>query len=223
MLKANILPFLSALEENNNREWFNANKAWYQKANKDFHAFVNKLIAAMEVFDSSLAGLDAKDCVFRIYRDVRFSNDKRPFKTHFGAYIGPGGRKSEKPGYYVHVELHNQSIAGGGLYMPSPEILKQVRNELLVTPEDMIDILEEPGFKKYFDGLWGEKLKTAPKGFPKDFEHIDLLKYKGYVVISNISDKQLNDDNIAELYFDITKTMYPFKRLLDSILEGDSD
>jgi uncharacterized protein (TIGR02453 family) len=219
MLHSNVLPFLKELNDNNNREWFNENKKWFQQANNDFHIFIDQLIEQIVTFDPTVAGISAKDCVFRIYRDVRFSKDKSPYKTHFGALIGQGGRKSKKAGYYAHVELNGNSIAGGGIYGPDKDVLKAIRNELLVAPEDMLEIIEAPDFKQYFKGLWGDKLKLAPKGYPKDFEYIELLKYKSFVVLSEIPDKELDGEQLVWKYADIYKAMYPFNRLLNHIYE----
>lgn len=219
MIQETIVPFLTDLSKNNNKEWFLQNKERYQKAHSDFKEFIDHLIPIMAKTDPLIQGLSAKDCVYRIYRDVRFSKDKTPYKTHFGANIAPGGRKSKKAGFYVHIEPNGTSVTGGGLYMPEPPVLKALRNEFLQVPEELIEILEEKKFKKYFSGLWGDKLKLAPKGFPKDFEHIDLLKFKSYVVIHELNNKTLQSNSLLNYLTKVHETMYPLNRLINTIIE----
>jgi len=220
MLKEKVLPFLSELAVNNNKDWFTEKKPLYQEAYGDFKNFVDDLIPHLAQTDPLLVGLEAKNCVYRIYRDVRFSKDKTPYKTHFGANIAPGGRKSKLAGFYLHIEPVGTSITGGGIFMPEPPILKALRTEFHQVPEELIEILEAPEFKKHFDGLWQEnKLKLAPKGFPKDFEHIDLLKYKSYVVIHNLPKKEVESTTLIQKLVEIHKAMYPLNRLINTIID----
>jgi len=220
MLNDNVIPFLTDLQKNNNKEWFAANKLRYEKASADFKKFVDDLIPYLAQTDPLLNGLLAKDCVYRIYRDVRFSHDKTPYKTHFGANIAPGGRKSKKAGFYLHIEPGGNSITGGGIYLPEPNVLKALRSEFHQVPEELLEILESSTIKKYFKGLWDEgKLKTAPKGFPKDFEHIELLKYKSYIVIGDLSITEITSANFMQKLVEIHKAMYPLNKLINTIIE----
>jgi len=220
MLKENVIPFLTELSKNNNKTWFDANKKWFQAANSDFKKFVDNLIPYLAQTDPLLQGVEAKNCVYRIYRDVRFSNDKTPYKTHFGANIAPGGRKSLKAGFYLHIDPSGESITGGGVYQPEPSMLKALRTEFYQVPEELIEILEAKEFKKYFKGLWEEdKLKLAPKGFDKDFKHIDLLKYKNYIVIGKLSNNDIASNDLLQKLVKIHKAMYPLNRLLNTIME----
>jgi len=219
MIQETIVPFLVDLSKNNNKEWFQKNKLRYQQAHNDFKDFIDHIIPILAKTDPLIQGLSAKDCVYRIYRDVRFSKDKTPYKTHFGANIAPGGRKSKKAGFYVHIDPSGESITGGGLYMPEPPMLKALRNEFLQVPEELIEILEDKKFKKYFSGLWGDKLKLAPKGFPKDFEHIELLKHKSFVAIHEISNNTLQNYNLVDYLTNVHKALYPLNRLINTILE----
>src|SRR3989304_4261485 len=130
MLKKSTLTFLKKLKKNNNREWFNANKHLYDDARYDFEVFVFDLIQNISVFDESVSGLEPKDCLFRIYRDVRFSKDKAPYKQNFGAVIQIGGRKSSKSGYYIHLEPGGKNMLASGIYMPMPDKLSSVRNHV---------------------------------------------------------------------------------------------
>lgn len=220
MLKEKVIPFLSALHHNNNKDWFTKNKAQYLDAFDSFKSFVDDLIPYLAQTDHLLNGLTAKDCVYRIYRDVRFSKDKTPYKTHFGANIAPGGRKSKHAGFYLHIEPEGSSITGGGIYGPEPPVLKALRTEFYQVPEELIDILEDKAFKKYFNGLWEkDKLKLAPKGFSKDFEHIELLKFKSYIAIGELSKKDISSINLIEKLVEIHKAMYPLNRLINTIIE----
>jgi uncharacterized protein (TIGR02453 family) len=220
MLKENVIPFLTDLYKNNNKDWFTSNKSRFQLANDDFKQFIDDLIPRLAQTEPLLNGLMAKDCVYRIYRDVRFSKDKTRYKTHFGAHMAPGGRKSKHAGFYFHVEPSGKSIVGGGIYMPEPAILKALRTEFYQVPEELLEILDEKEFKKYFDGLWFEnKLKLAPKGFPKDFEHIDLLKHKNYMVLYELSKKEIESSSLVEKLVTIHKAMYPLNRLINTIIE----
>lgn len=220
MLQTNTIPFLTDLASNNNKAWFDKNKGRYTEALNEFKDFIDQLIPHLAKIDPSINGLTSKDCVYRIYRDVRFSKDKTPYKTHFGAHMAPGGRKSKKAGFYVHVEPTGNSMVGGGIYMPEAPILKAIRNEIYQVPEELIEITEEPNFKKYFGKLWQDnKLKTAPKGFPKDFEHIELLKLKSFVVGYTPSIKEVASNNFLEKLVDVFNVMYPLNRLLNTIID----
>jgi len=219
MLQDHVIPFLNELKRNNTRDWFGAHKEIYQQAKDDFTRLIDQLLVQISLTDPLLIGLKAKDCIYRIYRDTRFSNDKTPYKTNFGAVIAPGGRKSILSSFYVHIEPGGNSICGGGIYMPSPAILKALRSEFFQVPEELLEILENPNFKKYYSGLWGEKLKTAPQGFPKDLQHLEILKYKNYIVLHEMSDKVISDANLIQLLIEAHKAIYPFNRLLNTIIE----
>jgi uncharacterized protein (TIGR02453 family) len=217
MLQQHVIPFLTALAANNNKPWFDKNKALYDKALTDFSNFINELLEQMAETDPALKGLTAKEVVYRIYRDVRFSNDKTPYKTHLAASIAPGGRKSANAAFYVHIEPTGTSICGGGMYQPSPALLKAIRSEFYQVPDEVLEILHQPQFKKYFSGFWGEALKTAPKGFDKDFEHINLLKYKHFVVINDIPSKTVASPQLSQYIIEAHKAIFPLNRLLNTI------
>lgn len=220
MLEKNVIPFLIALAKNNNKAWFDEHKEAYKAALDDFKLFVDELISQLAITDPLLVGVQAKDCIFRIYRDVRFSNDKTPYKAHFGANIAPGGRKSCHAGFYLHIEPMNISFTGGGIYQPEPNFLKALRNEFYSVPEELLALLNDATFKKYYNGLWqGDKLKTAPKGFPKDFENIDLLKYRSYLVSHDMPLSIISKPDLMWHLVELHKAMYPINRLINTILE----
>lgn len=182
-----IYEFLEELKQNNDRDWFNAHREEYDKARKIFEEYVQKVINRIAIFDPSVMPVKVKDCMFRIYRDVRFSPNKEPYKTHFGAYINPRGRKSDSFGYYIHLEPGSSILAGGSIGLPTKR-LNLIREAIYQQVDVYIDIVEDPIFKKYFPTVGMDFLKTAPKGFPKDFEHIDYLKCREYVCSCDIAD-----------------------------------
>jgi uncharacterized protein (TIGR02453 family) len=221
----NILSFLAELNNNNNREWFNENKGKYQLALKDFEQMVNYLIAHISEFDKEIAGTQAKDCIFRIYRDVRFSHDKSPYKNHFGAYIcAGGGRKSERAGYYIHFEL-GSCMFGGGIYCPQPKILNALRQAVYDNIEEFKEIVEEKNFADTFVDDMPDKLKSMPKGFPKDFPDGKYLKNKHYVYSHYVKDEFFLSDNCMEKIVEVFKTLQPINRFLnytvDEVLENE--
>jgi uncharacterized protein (TIGR02453 family) len=195
ILNPEILEFLSSLEKNNNREWFEKNKKLYLSAKNSFDELVVLLIQTAKSIDPGIGYLEPKDCTFRIYRDIRFSKEKTPFKTNFGAYISRGGKNSEWAGYYFHLDP-SESFIAGGKYQPQGPAIKSIREAIMYEPSVFRAILEKPSFKKHFAGIMGETLKTAPQGFPKDHPDIDLLKYKGYAVYQPLSPKLLKSPDL---------------------------
>ncbi len=206
-----IINFLSELSANNNREWFDSQREWYQQCRKTFEAFTDELIAGIQHFDPGIGPLKAKDCVFRIFRDTRFSNDKTPYKANMGAFISRGGRKSPYSGYYIHLEPEGKSFAGGGLYMPPSENLKKVRQEIFYNIDEFKAILQAKDFKKHFDTLdkMGDELKKAPQGYPPEWPDIDLLKLKHYVVGEYLKDKEMSSGKVKETALAAFKAMHP--------------
>lgn len=220
MITANTLDFLSRLKENNNREWFQQNKKLYEQVRGGYEKFIAELIPDIAVLDPSIGFPDLKDCLFRIYRDVRFSPDKSPYKSHFGAFIGKGGRKTTGAGYYVHVEPGN-SLVAGGIYMPQPDILKLIRNEIYFNSSDFKRIITEAAFVNTFGRLDDfDKLKLPPKDFPSGFPDIDLLKYRSYVVGRPLSDEEVLSPGYKKNILEIFKAMLPFHEFLNRAIDN---
>lgn len=216
----NLLNFLTDLTINNNREWFNDNKNRAEQAKQQMVLLTEMLINEIKQFDHSLAFTDAKDCLFRIYRDVRFSHDKSPYKNHFGSYMASDGRKGILPGYYIHIQPQNSFIAGG-LHCPNKDILQAVRQEIACNGDEFLQIINEPEFKKYFPEMVGEKLKTAPKGFEKDHPYIDLLRHKSFDFFHPISDEELLSGEFMEKTLCAFEEVFHINRLFRSaILEA---
>jgi len=215
------LDFLKKLNNNNNKEWFEKNKNTYLQAKEEFENTVESLIPAIHKFDKQISGeLKAKDCTFRIYKDVRFSKDKTPYKNNMGAVFNPGGKKTAIAGYYLHIEP-GKSFFGGGVYMPEPDKLQAIRQEIDYHPKEFLKILNQASFKKYFKGLDEEdKLKNPPKGFDKDHALIEILKNKHFVVSHAISDKQLLDKKGMSLILEGFKAMQPLLVYLRRAIEN---
>ena len=215
-MQSSTLQFLRTLEKNNNRDWFNENKTTYQEAQQDVISFVEKLIEEMVVFDEEIGKADAKKSLFRIYRDTRFSKDKSPYKTNFGASLGMG-KGSQKAGYYLHIEP-GKSFLAGGIYMPESSVLKEIRKEISAFGEEFLTIVEKDKFRNYFRGLSVEdKLKKVPQGFEKDDKMAEFLKLKHYIVTHPVSDEQLLNENAAKEFAKIYKAMKPLNDFLNAI------
>jgi uncharacterized protein (TIGR02453 family) len=212
------LSFIADLKNNNNREWFQANRSRYEDARGEFIAFVEILVSEIGVFDPDLGPVNPRNTIFRINRDIRFSKDKSPYKTNFGSFIIKGGRKSGNAGYYFHLEPGGTFI-GGGIYYPEAEILKRVREEIYGNPEEFREIIKENTFYDYFGEMYDHRLKTVPKGYPKDFEHIDLLRYKSYIVSKAYKDKLASGDGLLEETIKAFRLMYPLIRFINFALE----
>jgi len=212
-----ILDFLILLAKNNNRDWFNAHKAQYLEAKNTFEAFINRLIPEIHKFDPEIGSLTARDCVFRIYRDVRFAKDKSPYKTNMGGFISQGGRKGGYAGYYLHIDQEQSFIAGGN-HMPAPDRLKKIRQEIMYNIDEFKDIIGKPGFKEIYKAIEGEKLIRPPKDFPADSPDIDLLKFKSYTVIHRIDNKVIENNNFENYVLRVFKELYPLNRFLNKAL-----
>ncbi len=206
-----IIDFLTELQENNNREWFTENKKKYEEARHAFNSMVEVLIPALAVSNPELANLQVKDTVFRIYRDIRFSKDKTPYKTQMGAYIAPGGRKSLFAGYYIHIEPGASMLAGGS-YCPQSDILKKIRAEIYYNIDEFKSILEEKKFKSLFGTINGSKLVRPPVGFDKTFPDIDLLKYKDYTVVHQVPNEFFSNPDFIK---NTVKVFNEMKKLND--------
>lgn len=206
-----IFRFLEEISANNNREWFNENRDKYEEARIEFEKLVTGAISTISLFDESIRGVQVKDTTYRIYRDTRFSSDKTPYKTHIGAYINAKGKKSQHCGYYIHIQPGNCMLAGGSI-CPPPKLLKEIRQAVYDNIDEYIGIVEDPEFKKYFPVIGENHLKTAPKGFPKDFKYIDYLKCKEYVCSRFVSDDFFLS---PDLFKEIENTFRQMKRFAD--------
>lgn len=206
-----IFNFLKELSINNNREWFNEHKEDYQRAQGEFELLLTAIIERIALFDPDIRGIQTKDCTYRIYRDTRFSPDKTPYKNHFGGYINAKGKKSLHSGYYVHLELDNCMLAGGSLCLPS-NILKALRQSVYDNIDEYRSIVEDSKFKSYFPIIGETFLKTAPKGFPKDFKYIDYLKCKEFTCAYKVPNNFFEDPKMLD---HLSDAFQQFKRFAD--------
>jgi uncharacterized protein (TIGR02453 family) len=216
-IKKSTLDFLSSLKVNNNRDWFIQNRSLYQEAKVNFESFVQEIINNIIEFEPIMKGLEAKSCVYRINRDIRFSNDKSPYKANFGAFIVRGGKKNgdKFAGYYIHLEPGNNMIAGGA-YMPPAPWLNVIREKIDEEPDNFKRIINAKDFIHYFKKIDGEQLKKAPKGYPSDHPDIDLLKFKSYLVVNEVSDELVLQDDYFSHVMRVIRAMKPFNDFLNS-------
>jgi uncharacterized protein (TIGR02453 family) len=215
-IKESTLTFLKELRDNNNRDWFLKNRPAYLEARNNFESFVQEIINKLIDIEPIMKGLEVKSCVYRINRDIRFSNDKSPYKSHLGAFIVRGGKKNgdKLAGYYFHIEP-GKSILAGGAYMPPPQWLSAIREKIDENPDELIKIINSRDFIKIFGKIDGEKLKKAPKGYPSDHKNIDLLKLKSYLVVNEASDKMVISNKYFEHTMMVFKTMKPLNDYLN--------
>lgn len=220
-LCADILAFLRELRDNNNREWFVANKEKYAALKSDFEAFTGILIDKIALFDEEIRGVEVKDCVYRIYRDMRFSPDKTPYKIHFASYIAArGGRNSIHGGYYIHLQPDGCFLSGG-IYCPQPAILKRLRQDVYDNVEEFKSIIQNPDFQKDFPALDNSNsLKTIPNPFPKDFSDGDLLKHKDYTVVSARPDSFFESADVLQKVLNVFEKLHPFNRFLNYTIDN---
>lgn len=173
---------LNFLKKNNSTEWMHAHKDEYLVAKKEFEFLVQELIGRMQEWDSKMPYHEAKNCIFRLNRDIRFSNNKRPYKENFGAFITYGEKKVHLPGYYLHI-APNEVFVAGGMWMPEADKLLKLRRYIAEHGHELEKILDSKSFKKVYPGLDEDSmLKRAPKGFPMDHEFVEFLKFKSFTV-----------------------------------------
>jgi uncharacterized protein (TIGR02453 family) len=210
-----ILKFLKDVAKHNNRDWFEKNKPKYLEAKLSFEDFLEAFHNELLKFDDGLAGLNPRKLGFRIYRDVRFSKDKRPYKVNMGAGFSPGGKMMQEPGYYIHIEPGNKSFLAAGLYMPDSANLAKVRQEIDYNSKNFLKILTDKKLKKYFNGLDDfDKVKTAPKGYPKDHPHIDLLKNKSFIASHHFTDVEVKNKKFVFKVAEVSKAIKPLNDFL---------
>lgn len=217
-LEVSIFDFLNQLKENNNREWFQDHKEDYQREHEIVVRFADELLYKMQQHDE-LETVSGKKSLQRIYRDIRFSKNKTPYKTNWS---GGFRRATEylRGGYYYHLEPGNSFVAGG-FWGPNSDDLKLIREHLSENAQPLRDIVASSSFKSTFGELLGEKLKTAPKGYPKDHKEIDLLRYKQFIVRHNFTDEQVMSEGFAEVMSATFMEMRTFFDFMSEILTTD--
>jgi len=217
-----ILKFLSNLSENNNRDWMTKNKKSYEQSKMEFEKIVQQIINDISQFDDQIENMEAKKCTFRLNRDVRFSKDKSPYKVNFGAAIQRGGKKSQFATYYLHIQPGDQSFLAAGLYMPMPDVLFNIRQEIDYQLDEFNKILTNKSLVNRFGGLKGDKLSRPPKGFEPSSSAVEHLKHKSFILVRDLKDKEVLDSNFLNSVISDFKLVMPFNHFLNRpLIEAD--
>ncbi len=220
MPEPSTIKFLEQLKKHNEKPWFDAHKDQYLAAKNDFDNFIQKLLIEYGKTDPAIGMLNVKDCVFRIYRDVRFSKNKTPYKTHFAAGMNKGGKRVHSPGYYLHIEPGN-SYLGGGIWRPEKEALQKVRQEIDYNYEEFLAIIQRSRFQKTFGSLsTADKLVRPPKGYDADNPAIEYLKLRSFIGGCSLKDEALTSRNLVKKIASLFKELKPFIDFLQRALDG---
>lgn len=216
-----LYDYLGRLAVNNNREWFALNKEEFDYLRAQWLEDVQRLIGLMSEYDQSLRGLVAKDCVYRIYRDIRFSPDKSPYKTYFSAVLGRGGRKCQGSCYYVHLQPGNSGLHGG-IWCPEKNVLDALRHAIDDNADEFRQIITDRKFSGLFN-LYGEKLKNVPRGYASDNPNAEYIKMKEYLLQGTRPDQWFCAENWVEKASGEFKAMLPFHRFINFTIENEVD
>lgn len=223
MIQASTLQFLKKLDKNNNKPWFDANRPAYEAARADFAGFIQRVIDMHGKKDPGIKNLVAKDCLFRINRDIRFSKNKTPYKNNFGASINKGGKQSvSSAGYYFHLQP-GQSFTGGGIWMPGPEDLRKVRQEIDYNFSDFKKIIGSKKFKAVYGDLSHDaeyKLVRLPKGYEADNPAAGYLKLKSFVTMINIKDADITSKDLLKKTVTAFEALQPLVEFINGALQG---
>jgi uncharacterized protein (TIGR02453 family) len=212
--------FLKDLGKNNDRVWFEKNKDRYLMVKDDFEGFVGELLHKLIAFDESLQGLEPKKLTFRIYRDVRFSKDKLPYKKNLSAAYSSSGKTMSTPGYYLHIEPGHKSFVGMGLYQPEPDKLGKIRQEIDYNGDKLAALFKDKKFRKYYSGFWkDDALKNAPKGYPKDHVYADWLRLKSFIVTHEFRDEEVIRPRFIVHVAEVMKAAKPLNDFLKDAVE----
>lgn len=220
------LPFLEDLTFNNNRDWFNDNKKRWTPILQQFLQFTQALIDIMVPLDPALGNLQAKQCIYRICRDLRFTTDKRPYKTHLACFLPVGGnRKQPAPGYYLqlgHADNGFQGVCtiGGGIFMPTPQQLAAIRQEIFYCTDEFKTIITQKDYHHYFGDSFftTHKLSRPPKGYPADWPDVELLKYRDYCSMHNMPDRKVGTDHFLDEVVKAWKATVPLNLFIERAL-----
>ena len=215
MIQAATLKFLKDLKKHNNRPWFEEHRKQYENAKADFLLLAEKLITGIARFDKPIGNLEAKNCLFRINRDVRFSKNKDPYKSNLAAYFNKDGKKGIGAGYYLHIEPGRSFIAGG-IWMPEPAVLAGIRQEIDYNFTDWKKLIDHKNFRNVFpEAVKSEDvLVRPPKGYDENNPAIEFLKMKSFIVSKPYADSDLVNTDFAK---GVTKTFNAMKPLIDFI------
>lgn len=228
-----IIQFLKDVAANNNRPWFQEHRAEYDAVRADFEEGVSMAIARISEFDSSVSHVTTKDAVYRFYRDTRFSPDKSPYKRHLGAYVNAHGKKALRGGFYIHIEPDNCLLACGNYWLPT-NVLTACRNEIMSDIDRWLGIVESSRFVSFFGkpggGEWTTDsaapkgfglslLSTAPKGFPRDYEHVEYLKLKDYCCWKRVPDTFFDGDHWLDEMAKVFQVAKPMMDFVNAVID----
>jgi uncharacterized protein (TIGR02453 family) len=223
MIDPRTLQFLADLAANNHKEWFQDNRDKYEIARANFLDICSEVLSGLQEFQSNLMNTDVKKCVLRINRDIRFSKDKRPYKTYFAAGFGPGGKGSGQADYYLQIMPGGESFLGGGMWAPSPSNLSKWRQEIDYNSEVLKELIENKTFKSHFPERYGEQLKTTPKGYSADHPDIDLLRYKELFFYKKYTDKEVCSTDFAQNIVSECRILKPYLDYINELFFGETD
>jgi len=222
VISSSTITFLKALKKNNNKPWFDKNREKYNAAKYNLEEFVALLLQKMVLFDEDMKELTAKNCTFRINRDIRFSKNKTPYKINLSASFNRGGKKSIYGGYYFHLQPGGNSFVGGGLWMPEPENLKKLRQEIDYCFPEFKKIIGAAAFKKYYGELEKDEkqmLVNIPKGYDKENPAVDYLRMKSYIATKNLSDEEILSPKLADEVIQSFKALMPLVKFINRAFE----
>ncbi|MBK5272214.1 MAG: DUF2461 domain-containing protein [Bacteroidia bacterium] len=222
MLQSSTIKFLKDLKKNNNKPWFDTHRDVYEKAKKDFEQFIQSVIDKHSKNDKTIKDLIAKNCLFRINRDVRFSKDKSPYKSNFGASINKGGKKAQTAGYYFHLEP-GQCFTGGGIWMPMPDDLKKVRQEIDYNLAEFKKIIVSKKFKSVYGDLSRDSeylLSRVPKGYEPDNPAAEFLKLKSFIAMIQIKDADLTSKDLLKKTVAAFEVLQPLLSFINESLRA---
>lgn len=220
MLTQHTLQFLTNLSENNNREWFHANRSDYDKTKVEFESFCQEVLTGIAQFQDNLLHTNVKSCILRINRDIRFALNKSPYKKYLAAGFGPGGKSSGRVDFYLHIEP-NESFLGGGMWSPTSSQLASFRQEIDYNPQHLKGIIEAGSFRAYFNEIHGQKVKKMPKGYPIDHPDIELLKYKELFFVHKYSNEAVLNKSFANEVIKGCKILKPYLDYINHLYFGD--
>lgn len=215
MLQKSTILFLEQIVINNNKPWFDEHRNEYLSVKTDFEKLAADILIGMGELDPVFKEINAKDCVMRIFRDVRFSKDKTPYKTNLGAGFSAGGKSFPGAGYYLHIQPGGYSFAGGGMWQPEGPKLKAIRQEIDYNFDEFSKIINDKHFKKMFGQIEGDKLIKVPKGYAEDNPAIEYLKLKSFTVGCKIADKDLTQKGLDKKVIEAFGLMKPFVDFLN--------
>lgn len=220
MLKKETLVFIKDVAENNNREWFAEHKPKYEEAKADVLELVAAIIPELSKIDPLIsADLDPKKCLMRIYRDVRFSKNKDPYKNNFGMWFSSKSKGGNEPGYYLHIQPGKSFIAGG-YWMPEPPHVKLIRQEIDYNIGDFKEIIENEEFKKNYKLGTASALKNAPKGYDPADPNIEYLKLKSFEATMPLDDQEFFKPTLVNKLISSFKTVHPLVAFLRNAIDA---